>query len=136
MSQPPLALHRHTDSTAHDFDFLHGRWRVHNRRLANPLTGSDAWDEFDAVSDVRPLWDGQGHLEEWDADMPGGAIRAVSLQLFDPVARQWRLHWATNRDGHVGIPTVGAFREGTGYFFATEEFRGRAILLRIIWQDC
>ena len=33
----------------HDFDFLVGRWRVHNRRLATRLRGAHDWKEFDAT---------------------------------------------------------------------------------------
>jgi hypothetical protein len=40
----------------HDFDFLHGTWRIHNRRLRNPLTGSADWYEFEGRSIERPLW--------------------------------------------------------------------------------
>ena len=33
----------------HDFDFLHGHWRVHNRRLRQRLRGSNDWESFDAT---------------------------------------------------------------------------------------
>jgi hypothetical protein len=49
---PPPAL----DDGRHDFDFLHGSWRIHNRRLRQPLTGSTEWYEFEGSSIERPLW--------------------------------------------------------------------------------
>ena len=118
-----------------DFNFLFGAWTVHNRRLVHPLTNSQEWEEFQATSFVRPLWNGRGHLEEWDAITPRGPINAVSLHLYDASARQWRLHWATGADGRVGVPTVGSFANGLGIFFAQEQYAGRSILLRITWQD-
>lgn len=120
---------------ARDFDFLHGRWRVRNRRLRHRLVGSNDWEEFDATSVVRALWDGQGNIEEWDAITPEEHLRAVSLHLYDPGARQWRLHWTTSHDGRVGVPTIGSFERGLGQFYAQEDFQRRTILLRITWQD-
>lgn len=119
----------------HDFDFLVGAWTVRNRRLVRPLSDSSEWEEFRATSLVRPLWNGRGHLEEWDAVTDHGDIHAVSLHLYDPEAHQWRLHWATESQGRVGVPTVGAFRDGVGHFYAQEDYAGRSILLRITWED-
>jgi hypothetical protein len=116
------------------FDFLLGHWRVRNRRLVRPLSGLAEWEEFDAASVVRPLGARQGNIEEWTAPTFRGGLRAVSLHLFDPLAQQWRLHWATLHDGRVGVPTIGSFSDGLGEFYACEEFEGRSILLRIVWQ--
>jgi hypothetical protein len=33
-------------SGQHDFDFYAGKWRLHNRRLMHPRTGSQKWVEF------------------------------------------------------------------------------------------
>jgi hypothetical protein len=41
-----------------DFDFLVGSWNIANRRLAQPLTGSDQWDEFPSTSECRSVFDG------------------------------------------------------------------------------
>ena len=124
---------------ARAFDFLHGIWRVHNRRRSrsapDSAAGSAAWEEFEARSVVRPLWDGGGNMEQWEAATPSGHVRAVSLQLFDARAQQWRLHWVTEREARVGTPTVGTFENGVGEFFAQEEMNGRSTLLRIIWED-
>ena len=123
------------DDGARDFDFLHGRWHVRNRRLRQPLAGSAEWYEFDATSEVRPLWNGRGNVEEWIGEMPEGQLCGMSLHLYDPAARQWRLHWATDRDGRLGAPTAGQFRNGRGEFFDHEDYHGRAILLRLRWED-
>ncbi|HEV7990627.1 MAG TPA: hypothetical protein VGP25_02330 [Gemmatimonadaceae bacterium] len=120
---------------ASDFDFLHGRWRVHNRRRRRPLATSSGWEEFEAHSVVRPVWHGRGNIEEWEATTDAGIVRAVSLHLYDAAAGQWRLHWATERVGRVGIATVGAFQHGLGEFIAHEDIDGRAALLRITWEN-
>ena len=38
----------------HDFDFLHGRWQVHNQRLRQRLTGSSDWELIEAPDECRP----------------------------------------------------------------------------------
>ncbi len=133
-ARPAIAAAPARDSSR-DFHFLHGRWRVHNRRLLHPLTGSDAWVEFDGSSHVRPLWDGRANLEEWEADAPAGRMRAVSLHLHDPRSGEWRLHWATRDSGRVGVPAIGRFALGRGEFYAQEEFEGRTVFLRLVWED-
>jgi hypothetical protein len=39
----------------HDFDFWRGTWKIHNRRLVHPLTGSTTWVEFEGTSIARGL---------------------------------------------------------------------------------
>ena len=33
----------------HDFDFEFGHWKIHNRRLLHPLSGSNDWVEFEGT---------------------------------------------------------------------------------------
>jgi len=37
-----------TTSSENDFDFLQGKWKVHNRKLKSKLTNSYEWTEFEA----------------------------------------------------------------------------------------
>jgi hypothetical protein len=140
MIAPSLHLrstHAHraeADAISHDFDFLHGRWHVHNRRMLRPLSGQCEWVEFAGSSVVRPVWEGRACFEEWEGDTPGGHVSAVSLHLYDPRAKQWRLHWATRADGRIGVPTIGGFAHGRGVFYAQEEYDGASIFLRIVWE--
>ena len=55
-----------------DFDFLLGTWRRHDRRLRRGPSGSAEWQEFEGTSVVRPIWDGLGNIEEYQADAPDG----------------------------------------------------------------
>ena len=119
----------------HDFDFLHGRWRVHNRRLRRPLAGSSDWYEFESTSVERPLWDGQGNLEEYEAELPTGRLRGLALRLYNPHTRQWTIHWASAATGTLDAPLTGEFRDGRGEFHHQEEFEGRTIDVRFIWTD-
>lgn len=122
-------------SGSHDFDFLHGAWRIHNRRLREPLTGSTDWYEFDATSIERPLWDGQANLEEYEATLPDGKrLRGLALRLFDPHARRWTIHWANASNGTLDPPMAGTFSGGVGTFYGYEDYRGRRIFVRFLWS--
>jgi hypothetical protein len=117
-----------------DFDFLFGRWNVHNRRLRERLKGSTTWDEFEGTAVVRPVWDGKANLDEYEADGPAGHIQALTLRLFDPSSQQWSIHWATSANGTLDIPMIGSFKHGRGEFYDQEMFEGRSIYVRFIWS--
>lgn len=117
-----------------DFDFLFGKWRVRNRRLRNPLTGSGEWYEFDAAYTAQPLWAGKANQDEFIAETPLGRIEGLTLRLYDPQNGCWSLYWGTSKNGLTVVPNVGAFNEdGVGEFFSNEVFNGKAIVCRYRW---
>jgi hypothetical protein len=118
----------------HDFDFEFGRWHVHLERLLKPLTHSTTWVTLDGTSVVRPVWNGLANLGELEVDGQGSHIEGLSFRVYDPRARQWRIHWANSADGVLGPPMVGGFRNGRGEFYDQEEFNGRPILVRFIFS--
>lgn len=120
----------------HDFDFELGKWKIHLRKLKNPLHGSKEWIEFDGTSVTRPLWDGKSQVEEFEVDSPVvGHIEGMTLRLYSPTAHQWSLYWANQKNGRFDIPTIGEFKDGRGEFFDQEVFEGRTILVRYVWTN-
>lgn len=117
-----------------DFDFIIGSWNVHNRRLRQPLTGSDSWYEFEATSVARKVWGGLANMDEFDGKAPSGRIRGMTLRLYDPKARQWSLYWSNAANGTLDTPMVGEFKDGRGEFYDQETFQGRSIYVRFIWS--
>lgn len=117
----------------HDFDFLHGRWQVRNERLRERLVGSDDWESFDGVQQCRPLLDGLGNVDELVSGWGGGFI-GMSLRLFDVGARQWRIWWASDRDGQLDPAVTGAFVDGRGEFTGRAEHAGTPVLVRFTWE--
>jgi hypothetical protein len=117
-----------------DFDFLFGRWKVHNRRLRERLKECTTWDEFEGTLVVRPVWGGKANLDEYEADGPSGHIQALTLRLFNPRSKQWSIHWATSANGTVDTPMIGSFKNGGGEFYDQEMFEGRSIYVRFIWS--
>jgi NIPSNAP len=119
----------------HDFDFLHGSWRIHNRYLTRRLQQSSEWIEFDAQADVQPLLNGLGQLDRYNAVRDGGAVEGVTLRLFNPETGEWSLHWAdTVRPGVLLPPMVGRFKGDVGEFFGDEMADGTKVLCRFHWN--
>src|SRR5882757_705001 len=120
----------------HDFDFEIGTWKIHLKRLDHRLVGSTNWVEFDGVSVTRKVWDGRADLEEFETDSPaGGHIEGLTLRLFNPESRQWRLYWSNSKIGTMDPPQIGQFRSGRGEFYAHDTWKGRVILVRFLWTD-
>ena len=118
-----------------DFDFELGSWKIHLKRLLHPLTGSNEWVEFDGTSVTRKVWDSGASIERFETDGPTGHIQGLTLRVYRLDAHQWYLYWANGKDGVLGEPTIGEFKNGRGEFFDQETFHGRAILVRYIWSN-
>jgi hypothetical protein len=118
----------------HDFDPLIGAWKYHLKRRLNPLTGSNAWVEFDGTGVCRKVWDGAS-LDQVELDGPNGHIEGLTLRVYNPQSRQWRLYWANRKVGILDPPQVGEFKNGRGEFFAQDTINGRTILIRFVWTN-
>jgi hypothetical protein len=121
-------------ATKHDFDFLLGSWKVHNRYLKGRMRQSTEWIEFEAQSDVQPLLNGLGDLDRYRAVRDGESIEGVTLRLFNPATGEWSIHWAdTVRAGVLLPPMVGRFVGDVGQFFGDEMVDGKKVLCRFLW---
>jgi hypothetical protein len=117
-----------------DFDFELGAWKMRVKRLPHPLSGSQSWVDFDADSFTRKVWGGRAQLEQFEGDAASGHLEGLTLRLFDPQSREWRLYWATSKDGSLSVPLVGQFtQKGRGEFYAQDIYQGRAVLIRFVW---
>ncbi len=115
---------------SHDFDFEIGAWTTHLSRRLHPLTGSNAWVDYEGTTAVRKVWNGRANLVELEVDGPEGHLEGLSLRLYDPRSRQWSLNFANSASGRLSRPTIGDFRNGRGEFYDQEAFDGRAVLVR------
>lgn len=121
-------------ATKHDFDFLFGGWKIHNRYLKRRLQHSTEWLEFEAQSDVTPLLDGLGHLDRYFAIRDGAPFEGITLRLFDPTTAQWSIHWADTARAHTLLPPmVGRFAGGVGQFYGDETVDGEPVPCRFLW---
>lgn len=114
----------------HDFDWDIGSWRVHARRLLQPLAGSTAWAEYDGTDVVRRVWDGRANLGEVELDGPAGHLEFLTLRLYNPQTRQWSMNISSSATGVLSPPAVGRFEGQRGVFLDREDYDGRSILVR------
>jgi hypothetical protein len=120
------------DDGRHDFDFLFGSWRVHNRRLLRRLEGCTEWEEFETALQTRAVLGGLGNVDTFVAP----SWQALTLRLFEPGTRTWRIWWAaTGRPGQLDPPLAGRFADGHGTFFGDDVHDGRPVRVRFDWTD-
>lgn len=120
-------------SGLHDFDFLHGTWRVEHRKLRQRLAGCDEWETLHGTADVRPVLGGLGNVDSCTFD--GDSFEGVTLRLFDLEAKVWTIHWADTRRGRLDPPLRGTFHGPEGVFYGDDTFDGRPIRVRFIWRS-
>jgi len=125
-----------------DFDFQVGEWTVQNRRLTKPLDQEAPWETFTSTVRMQKLPGNIGNVDtfvapEWRPNWMGMAIR-----LFNGETGMWSIFLANSKTGgivaatgHLDIPVVGKFVDGTGVFEADEIFQGVPIRCRYTWSD-
>jgi hypothetical protein len=119
-----------------DFDFEIGRWAIHMRRLAHPLSGDDTWVSPEGYSHlVRKVWDGRASLAELENDRPEPHYDGLMLRLYDPQSREWNIYWGSSKTGTLESPLVGHFTNGRGDFRKNDVYDGKPIVVRVLYSD-
>jgi hypothetical protein len=135
LAEPSSAAAAAPRDGARDFDFEIGRWKTQLRRLKHPLTGSAEWVSYSGTTTVTKVWGGKANLVELEVEGAAGRLQALSLRLYNPDTREWTLNFANSAGGVLGVPSVGAFRNGRGEFYNQETFGGRTVLVRFVISD-
>ena len=135
-----MALAQSSHDGRHDFDFLFGRRRIHNRKLVDTLDPDcTEWVEFDAVQIARTMLHGYGnydHLLVKSMPPHGQGYEGMSLRLYDPTDGVWRIWWMSTRfPGRLDTPVAGTFVDGVGTFYCDEEIGGRQVRVRYRWSQ-
>lgn len=125
-------------SSSSDFDFLVGKWKMHNRRLKKRLEGCTDWTEFDSWSEDSKLLNGVANSDIYSTtEMPGlegKPFEGLTLRLFNPKTRLWSLYWVASNTGVLDPPVVGSFENGIGHFFTKDIFNGKPIIMMFRWD--
>jgi hypothetical protein len=117
----------------HDFDSFAGTWKCHTKYRAHPLAESDTWIEYDGTEIFQKIWDGA--MLESSAVAGAKGPTGLMLYTYNPQSRQWYVYFASSKDGKLGPPNVGEFRNGRGEFFAQDTLNGKLMLNRYIWSQ-
>jgi len=128
---PPTASVDHDGQ--HDFDSLAGTWKGHTKYRAHPFAGSDTWIESDGAEIFQKIWDG-AMLELSEGASANGPV-GLMLYTYNPQSHQWYVYFANSKDGKVGLPNVGEFRNGRGEFFVQDTLNGKSLLNRYVWSQ-
>jgi hypothetical protein len=125
-------------SSQSDFDFLVGKWKMHNRRLNKRLEGNNDWTEFDSYDENSKILSDTADMDTYSTTampgMEGKRFEGLTLRLFNPKTRSWSLYWVASNVGALDPPVVGSFENGVGHFFAKDTFKGKPIIMMFRWD--
>jgi len=129
-----LLISASVTSSVDDFNYLLGTWSISNRTLKEPLTGSDAWDEFSATQECHPILFGQGNYDIFSTKLEGEPFQGLTVRLFDPKTRLWTIYWADSKGMKLDDGKVGSFDGDEGDFFGRESVGGKDVIVRFHWD--
>lgn len=120
---------------SHDFDFLYGRWLMHNRRLEPPVLVSHDWAKFDSTDEARALPGALGNEDFYRASFPRKGFVGMTLRLYDRDTGLWRIYWIDNLKsrGDAGAPNVGSWHGNVGIFDESLTIQGKPAIDRYTW---
>jgi hypothetical protein len=110
-------------SSPRDFDFLHGNWQIHNRKLRSRLTGCTEWTEFDFTSETRSILGGFGNIDE----------TGNTMRLFDAETRYWIIYSAWAGATYVD-EMKGSFEDRIGRFYSRDSHDGKPVICQFQWD--
>jgi hypothetical protein len=118
----------------HDFDFIYGKFRMPNHRLAKRLADSHEWVDFVSCTEGGPLAGGIGDMDTFRTNYWKDFV-GITVRTYDPATGLWRLYWFDNRFSHgvIDPPVVGKFDGNVGVFEGKDTFNGKPIIVRFTW---
>jgi hypothetical protein len=122
-AQGELKITASPNSSPNDFEFLVGKWKMHNRHLDKRLANCRDWTEFDSSDVNTKILNGAADMDTYSTTqfpgMGGKLFEGLTLRLFDPKTRLWSLYWIASNMGKIDPPVVGSFNQsGVGHFLA------------------
>jgi hypothetical protein len=125
-------------SSPSDFDFLVGKWKMHNRHLNKRLENGKDWTEFDSSDENTKILGGNADMDTYSTTQfpgqNGKLFEGLTLRLFNPKTRLWSLYWIASNTGVIDPPVVGSFDNGVGHFFGKDTFEGKPIIVVFRWD--
>ena len=136
--QGELKITASATSSPNDFDFLVGKWKMHNRHLSKRLENGKEWTEFDSSDENTKILGNTADMDTYStAEFPGQEgklFQGLTLRLFNPKTRLWSLYWVASNTDVLDPPVVGSFENGVGHFFCKDTFKGKPIIVMFRWD--
>jgi hypothetical protein len=130
-----LKIKPSTTSSEHDFDFLQGKWKVHNRMLKSRLTNSDEWIEFESELHMKKTLNGFGNIENFYSDNNGTPFEGMAIRLFNKETKLWKVYWVDSNGLTMDdVPVTGSFENKVGKLYANDIFNEKEILILYQWD--
>src|SRR5262245_42069894 len=86
-----LQITASSNSSPDDFDFLVGKWKMHNRHLNKRLANCHDWTEFDSSDANTKILNGAADMDTYSTTefpgLEGKLFEGLTLRLFDPKTR-------------------------------------------------
>src|SRR5689334_8755148 len=106
-SKGDLVITASSSSSQNDFDFLVGKWKMHNRHLNKRLENCKDWTEFessDENSKVMAMIDMDTYSTTEFPGQEGKLFQGLTMRLFNPTIRLWSLYWIPSNTGVIDPP--------------------------------
>src|SRR5688500_4546699 len=116
-------------SSANDFDFLVGKWKLKDKKLKSRLTKSTEWISFESTVEMKKLLNGIGNMDIYRTTVDGKPFEGVALRLFNPKTRLWSIYWADSNVGVLDPPVVGSFDGNIGKFYCKDKYKGIDVIV-------
>ena len=129
-----LNLAASENSSPGDFDFLVGRWRIHNKKLKTRLDDCREWTEFEAAGECRKILNGMGNIDSFVTEFDGKPFEGMALRLFDPASKLWSIYWANSETATLDVPQIGCFENRVGEFYARDVWQNKNIVVLYRWD--
>jgi hypothetical protein len=130
-----LVVKPSSTSSAADFDYLVGKWRLKNKKLKCRLNGCTEWsEEFESFVEMQKVLGGLGNIDLYHESVAGKSFEGLALRLFDPKTRLWSIRWVNGNTAAMDPPLTGSFEGRVGHFFGKDTHEGRDIIVVFRWD--
>lgn len=122
-------------SSARDFDFHVGSWKISNRLLKPRLSNSSDWIEFESTCQTRKILSGYGNINEYRFQKNALPFEeGIVLRFFNPQTRLWSINWADSNSARLDVPVIGFFEGRVGTFFSNDTFGDAPFIVRAVYD--
>ena len=125
-------------SSPHDFDYLAGKWTMHNKRLKTRLNNCTEWVEYESTDENSgPILNGIANTDVFKTafnQVNGSLYEGLTVRLFNPETKLWSLYWVDSNTGAMDPPVVGSFEGNIGRFYCKDVFNGKPVIVMFKWD--